>query len=381
MSEYKNVEEKVIFEKLTDMPLYTKNAVPFSRDECYAQNEGDRINGYLNEIKNRLQVLEGQKETSYYRVIVSDRKVIGKLVIFTKRVIRRLLKWLIEPICAQQTAFNNEVSSCISRLIEIEKDTRDQLSTIRDQMKKQAVTITDMEQNCSILQNKISLLDTSGDDKRSASQAGEDMILAYIAQELKIPAEECRYLDLGANHAKELSNTYYFYNKGARGVLVEANPHLINELQVHRNGDVILNKCISAVSGEQIEFYILSGDGLSTPDYSNAKDVIRKNPNISIVDTVRVETISVNDVLEQYFSEAPVILNIDIEGKELEILQSIDFEKHRPLIVILEMIPYQPSLVVEDKMADVALFMTEHGYIEYAFTGINSIFIDRDKIE
>ena len=63
--------------------------------------------------------------------------------------------------------------------------------------------------------------------KRTLSQSGEDVILAYILNARGIAAKDCTYLDLGANHAKQYSNTYYFYDKGARGVLVEANPSLI----------------------------------------------------------------------------------------------------------------------------------------------------------
>lgn len=60
-----------------------------------------------------------------------------------------------------------------------------------------------------------------------------------------IDLKKVRYLDLGANHAKELSNSYAYYENGASGVLVEANPELIDELKEIRPRDIIVNKAIA----------------------------------------------------------------------------------------------------------------------------------------
>jgi len=423
MSEFRNVEHKVIFEKLADAPLYNR-----INGAGYEQRDDDPVGRYLREVAERVQTLVAQQHNPYYRVIVSHRKGIGKLIVFVKRVIRRLLKWLIEPICAQQTAFNSEVTPSIGRLVEVQVDTRVHIGKLHDrigvleaqqsarlaeleqqvakaaeleqqvakvaeleqqvakvaELEQQMAKLADIERNYSILQDKLSAYETASDmgfwNKRSMAQSGEDMIAAYITYVLGIPPQDCTYLDLGANRAKELSNTFYFYCKGASGVLVEANPLLINELKFYRSRDVILNKCVAPVSGQKVEFYVLSGDGLSTPDYAGAMEAIERNPSLSIVDTVIVETISVNDIFTQYFSKTPVILNIDIEGKELEILESIDFEKYRPLIIILETIPYRPRLVYDEKKEDIVAFLKGKNYTEYAFTGINSIFVDREKL-
>lgn len=214
-----------------------------------------------------------------------------------------------------------------------------------------------------------------------SSQAGEDMIIEYIFRMLAFDSKQCTYLDLGANHAKFLSNTYYFYQKGARGVLVEANPALIGELKFYRSEDVVLNRCISTESGKAVDFYVLSGDGLSTPNKEQAEEAIKINPTLSIERTVAVKTITPNEILEKYFDGAPTFMNVDIEGKDLEILRSIDFEAHRPFVISVEMIPYRTQLVVGEKNQAVIELMEQNDYVEYAFTGINSIFIDKRKIE
>lgn len=150
--------------------------------------------------------------------------------------------------------------------------------------------------------------------KKSTAQSGEDMISEYIARVLGKKLDDVTYLDLGANHAKLYSNTYHFYQKGVRGVLVEANPALIGELKFYRSGDVILNRCIASTSGETVDFYVLNGDGLSTPDKEGAEAAIRENPALKIEQVVPVKTITIDEILDTYFDKTPTIINLDIEG-------------------------------------------------------------------
>ena len=129
-----------------------------------------------------------------------------------------------------------------------------------------------------------------------------------------------------------------------------------------------------------MDFYIRNGDGLSSPDAESVREALEENEALRIEKTVSVETITVDEIMERYFDGAPVLLNMDLEGNELEILGSMDFDKHRPLIVIVEMIPYRKELVVGEKNREILAFMQEHGYEEYAFTGINSIFLDKQQM-
>ena len=218
-------------------------------------------------------------------------------------------------------------------------------------------------------------------DKRTNSQAGEDSILAYITAVLGIPFNQCDYIDLGANQPKEMSNTYFFYSHGARGVLVEANPQLIPALKFYRNGDIVLNNCVDTVEGNIVEFNILNIDGLSTVDARAIEEIQQENGQVILMETVPVETITINRILDTYFQKAPVVLSIDVEGKDLEILESLNWSKYRPLIVIVEMIPYSTRLTIDVKDEAIMKFMLSHEYKEFAFTGINSIFIDAQAVD
>ncbi len=73
-----------------------------------------------------------------------------------------------------------------------------------------------------------------------------------------------------------MSNTWFFYQQGARGILVDANPKLAEELRQARPEDRVINACVGPVSGETLDFHVLSADGLSAPgDVSEVLGKIR----------------------------------------------------------------------------------------------------------
>ena len=218
-------------------------------------------------------------------------------------------------------------------------------------------------------------------DKVTTAQSGEDSIIAYVLMVLGVRPEDITYLDLGANHARELSNTYYFYQQGASGVLVEANPDLIPELKLMRSRDIILNSCVSDHDDDVVNFFIVNGDGLSTSNFEAINNAMTINKNLKIAKTEKIRTITIQSILNNYVQKPPTILNIDIEGEEMNVLQNYDFEHYRPTVICVEMIPYETSLVIDKKNSAVTDYLCGMGYTEYAFTGINSIFVDRNILK
>lgn len=218
-------------------------------------------------------------------------------------------------------------------------------------------------------------------DYNKYSQAGEDSIIAFIVGALGYREDEVTYLDLGANHAKYLSNTYFFYQRGASGVLVEANPELIPELKLLRTRDMILNKCVSSADGETVDFYVMSNDGLSTMSSSSVAHSQKVNDELTLRDVKQIGTVTVKSILKDYFAQPPMLLNVDIEGGEMDVLQALDYDRFRPLIIVVETIPYENGLTIGEKNEEVVSFLTQRGYVEYAFTGINSIFVDRAQAQ
>lgn len=433
------LEEKIILEKLTGVcPINFSEEGgmhilhPADGKSFFSTNEAEeyeeptqKVERYFKEIDCFLRQMEVNRENYAFRHLYSCRAVIGKLIVFCKKIVRKCLKWYIEPICNQQTEFNNAATPAFGRLAQLQRLAFEQIqeehqrneavltqvqeaqrlseqllkqvqeksvdrekyaqeqNALREQLDMMCQQLCEAREELRDLREEGAFAEVVANEqvmKKSTAQSGEDMISEYIARVLGKKLEDVTYLDLGANHAKLYSNTYHFYQKGVRGVLVEANPALIGELKFYRSGDVILNRCIADTSGETVDFYVLNGDGLSTPDKQGAEAAIAENPILKIEQVVPVKTITVEEILDTYFDKTPTIVNLDIEGEEMNILNSIDFTKHRPLIMIIETIPYRKHLVVGLKNQEIIDFMASKNYIEYAFTGINSIFLDKEQI-
>ncbi len=420
MSEY-NIEEKVILAKLKSS----------NQTENKVIDEEPEILSSFETLKKNIKIMEVNASVTAYSNIVTNFRLLSGVVILVKKLIRRCLKWYIEPVCMQQSIFNR-ASTMLSadilsmfgetgeererqrRELELQKQElenyREELELQKQELEKQRKEFelqkeellsqkNEMESLCKniqfIIEQNLKLTQRIDNIKEEAytkpienfflsreafAQSGEDIIVEYILMVLGIKPSECRYLDLGANHARELSNTYSLYKKGARGVLVEANPALIPELKFYRHEDVIINKCISNKDEEKVPIYILNGDGLVSSDKESVEKALSINNSLKLEGVIEVESIHINKLLEQYFVQGPEILSVDIESDSLNALKAVDWERFRPLIVIVEMIEYSTELSVGYKDKEIQQFMETQGYIEYAFTGINSIYLDRRKV-
>lgn len=339
---------------------------------------------------------------SYREIPASGFK--GKLSRLVKRLMRRLTFWYVEPCMMQQTEYNcannvfsaqtnSEINTLRSRInglsqqngelsrmnarLDASERLNAELSSTVEELRSRLI---DLDKKMYIYSGGADVFSRSSTDDMSLSfsQSGEDTIIRYIFRETGIAPGSIRYLDLGANHAVHLSNTFSFYLDGARGVLLDANPVLAKELSEKRPGDTVINKCLSDKSGTKLDFYIMSGDGLSTTDYEAAQGFIRENPELSIKEKITVDSITLDEIIRDYFPDkAPELMNIDIEGMELTVLKMTDFEKFRPMVIICEMIEYRRGLTVGEKNQEILDFMRSKDYEEFAFTGINSIFIDK----
>lgn len=215
---------------------------------------------------------------------------------------------------------------------------------------------------------------------QSFSQAGEDTIIMHILSKINNQIQTINYLDIGCNHYKNFNNTYRFYQKGLSGVLVEANPLLIDEIKKYRPRDIILNNGIGIEANQELDFYVINGGGLSSFNKNSVDKAIKNDPDAYIERIEKIKIITLNTIIEKYFNEAPTIVSIDIEGDEYSVLESLDEKKFRPLVFIVETIEYRKTLTLGTKRKDIINLMENKGYLEFAFTGVNSIFIDKYKV-
>lgn len=125
MSEFRNIEEKVIKRKI----LSSDRQTTASLDELWLLNENSnspssldykKASRLISELGSQICTLKETCENYAFRPVLSNLGILGLPVIFFKRVIRKLLKWYIEPICFQQTTFNTAVTNSIEHITELQ---------------------------------------------------------------------------------------------------------------------------------------------------------------------------------------------------------------------------------------------------------------------
>ncbi len=209
-------------------------------------------------------------------------------------------------------------------------------------------------------------------------QLGEDLILEAILKSLMAragrPPASLRYLEVGANHPIQTSNTFLFYRKWrSRGVLVEANPRLIDALNRVRPQDCILNLAVAPRShGPEVELFVAKQSELSSLDAGHVASFGDKG---LVADRILVSATSLDALLEAHFRCGLDLLSMDIEGLDLQVLREATMTV-RPTCIVAE-----PSRHYQaDSEQQFAAALEAKGYIEIARTDYNLVYVDRAAI-
>lgn len=210
----------------------------------------------------------------------------------------------------------------------------------------------------------------------SYAQCGEDLIINHLMGLLGI--HNPVYLDIGAHHPTYLSNTYFFYKKGCRGVCVEPDPQLFNKIADKRKRDTCLNVGVGSdnCSGDKMDFFIMSTPTLNTFSEEEARRY-QSYGNQKIKKIVSIPLISVNELFATHFKETPNLVSIDVEGLDLQIVEAIAFDRFRPQVFCIETLTYTEDRT-EKKIHEIIDLMFGRGYISYADTYINTIFVEKN---
>jgi FkbM family methyltransferase len=212
--------------------------------------------------------------------------------------------------------------------------------------------------------------------KITYSQCGEDIIIDFIFQMLKI--NNPTYIDVGAHHPYYLSNTAFFYDRGSKGISIEPDPTLYDYIKKERPNEICLNVGVGEENSGDLDFYIMNVPTLNTFSKEEAERYATyKNKYIEKV--VKIPILSINSIIEKHFNNiSPNFISIDVEGMDLLVVKSIDFEKYKPEVLSIETVSYTENNS-EVKLTDIIEYVESKGYFLYADTYINSIFVNYEK--
>lgn len=182
------------------------------------------------------------------------------------------------------------------------------------------------------------------------SQEGEDIILERIFGNL----DKGLFVDIGAHHPIRFSNTYKLYLKGWRGVNIDATPGSMQAFERIRPLDVNIELGISRFSGE-LDYFLFKEPALNTFNINLAQQYIQSGE--VLVGVQKVKTKPLREVLDVSLPSGVGIdlMTIDIEGHEMEALESNDWDRYRPRMIVIEDLYSRGLIALDDTPASFLL--------------------------
>jgi FkbM family methyltransferase len=192
--------------------------------------------------------------------------------------------------------------------------------------------------------------------KKSYSQDGEDVVLHSLIGSKRTGL----YVDVGAYHSKWFSNTYMFYQQGWSGINIDATPGSMLSFLRDRPRDINIEAAVGTSSG-QMTFYMFNAPALNTFDRDLMRKRIEKNKKNVVVKEQPISLRTLADVLSEHLAPHQTIdfLSVDVEGLDLDVLHSNDWESFRPAYILTESLGADIKNLEEN---DVHRFLTTQNY-------------------
>lgn len=193
----------------------------------------------------------------------------------------------------------------------------------------------------------------------SYGQFGEDLLLTHL---LGYEKTDGTYVDVGCFHPVDYSNTYIFYQRGWSGVAIDPNPTLRPLWERYRPRDRFINAAASDREGSMT--YAVHRL------HPACNRLLPQRPETppADCDLLTVPARPINAILAEQIPDRPIdLLNIDCEGHDLVILQTLNFARHQPRVIAAE--DAAPGLD-----SPLCTFLAPLGYRCEAHIGLTKIF-------
>ncbi len=174
------------------------------------------------------------------------------------------------------------------------------------------------------------------------------------------------FLDIGAFHPETFSTVRGLYGKGWKGTLIEPSDNNYPFIRDYYKDDKemeVIQTCVGTFDGE-IDFWDSGGDALSS---INIEHKLKWEKNYGCHFTLCKSPIVTFDTLltKTKYSEYKFI-NLDVEGTNWDILQTIDPYKVGCRMICIEF---------EDKKPQITAYLTERGFYKLHETEENLLFV------
>ncbi len=201
---------------------------------------------------------------------------------------------------------------------------------------------------------------------KSYSQEGEGMILRRLFESETTGF----YVDIGAHHPMRFSNTYHFYKKGWTGINIDARPGTKILFESVRPKDITIEAGVSREKSE-LTYYMFNEPALNTFDQKLANE--RAADIYYIIDQAKIDCFPLSELLDSYLppNQSISFMTIDVEGYDLQVLQSNEWNKYKPQFIIIE--SYE-TLIEDVIKSEIYKYMYHLGYRLFSKAHLSLIF-------
>jgi FkbM family methyltransferase len=183
------------------------------------------------------------------------------------------------------------------------------------------------------------------------------------------------YIDIGAGHPIADNVSFWFYERGWQGIVVEPQSELAALYGRLRPRDIAVRGLVGRESGEA-DFHMVDRlHGLST----TREDVAQKARAFDVnYQTLRLPVTTLAQLCESHGASSIDFLKIDVEGAESDVLFGGDWERYRPKVIVAEAVSPMSS---EPSWQDWEPFLLAHGYRFVLFDTLNRFYVAQEHPE
>jgi len=183
------------------------------------------------------------------------------------------------------------------------------------------------------------------------------------------------YIDVGAGHPVADNVSFWFYERGWQGIVVEPQAELAGLYGRLRPRDIAVCGLVGRESGE-IDFHVVDRlHGFST----TVEHVARQAQQFGVgYRTVRMPMVTLAQLCAGHGLGEIDFLTIDVEGAEADVLHGGDWERHRPKVIVIEAV--MPG-TGEPAWAEWEPFLLARGYRFALFDTLNRFYVAQEHPE
>lgn len=199
--------------------------------------------------------------------------------------------------------------------------------------------------------------------ERIGSQQDEDEVIAAL-----LPEQYGIYVDIGAHHPQECSNTWKLYQRGWRGLLIEPLPDCWGNLLLERREDRLVPVACSNVSS------------ISTLRLCRSISSLEPEWKSEATEAMPVRTAPLSKILSLYKDHdwsKTRLCSIDVEGHERQVLEGFPWSYFKPKVIVIEYRDYNPVEAGNDVSGNWMKILLKQGYAMQHQNSLNQIWVSK----